>query len=97
VADFAIARPRWSQLAGNGTPACVYVVSGRDGSLLRTLLGSFEDDSYAAPGTSQAFGFSLAALGDVDGDGLADFAVGEERWSNMGNDPDRAVVFLGAR
>lgn len=95
VADFAIARPRWSQSICNLTPACVYVISGRDGSLLRTLLGSFEDETHAGPGTSQAFGISMAALGDVNGDGLADFAASEDRYPNHVDDPDRAVVFLG--
>jgi hypothetical protein len=50
-----------------GTPGQVQVLSGRDGSVLATRSGTAAGD---------AFGFSLAVLGDADGDGVADVAVG---------------------
>jgi hypothetical protein len=43
------------------------VVSGRDGSVIRFIYGR---------ATPQAFGTGTARLGDVDGDGVEDFAVG---------------------
>ena len=45
----------------------VYVQSGRDGSILRTIMS---DVSFAS------FGTTIATLGDIDGDGKADLAVG---------------------
>jgi len=44
-----------------------FVFSGRDGELIRTLDG---------PSASSGFGLALDALGDVDGDGLPDSAIG---------------------
>ncbi len=43
------------------------VFSGRDGSVLTTLFGLFADDR---------FGAAVSALGDIDGDARADYAVG---------------------
>lgn len=44
-----------------------FVFSGRDGALLRTLDG---------PSPASGFGLALDALGDIDGDGFPDFAIG---------------------
>ncbi|MFN0009064.1 MAG: integrin alpha [Planctomycetota bacterium] len=44
-----------------------FVFSGRDGELLRTLDG---------PSSGSGFGLALDALGDLDGDGFPDFAIG---------------------
>ncbi len=49
-------------------PGVVRLVSGADGALMREL-------SSASAGPD--FGYTLAAVGDVDGDGGADVAVGE--------------------
>lgn len=51
----------------NSNRGAVYVQSGADGSILRTV---------NSPITFGSFGVTLAALGDVDGDGLADVAIG---------------------
>jgi len=45
-------------------------------------------------GETGGFGFSLAAAGDVNGDGYADFVVGEPGYDH---DAGAAHVFLGAR
>jgi hypothetical protein len=56
--------------ATNGnTAGSAYVYSGSDGTLLRTLRG----------GAGDQLGISVSGLGDVDGDGLADYAVGANR------------------
>ena len=44
-----------------------FLFSGRDGALLRTLEG---------PSPASGFGLALDALGDLDGDGIPDFAIG---------------------
>ncbi len=48
----------------------VYLYSARDGHLLYTLDGEFADDM---------FGESISGLGDINGDGRADFVVGAWR------------------
>jgi hypothetical protein len=45
----------------------VYLISGKDGSVLRT---------YAAPAGAQSYGWAVATLADLDGDGQADLATG---------------------
>ena len=51
------------------SPGMVHVYSGKGGSWIATLYGDVDLDN---------FGASVANLGDVDGDGLGDFAVGAE-------------------
>ena len=67
--DLIVGAPQQSldakvKLDGNGA-ATVY--SGKDGAKLHILHGAAAED---------AFGWSVAGVGDVDGDGYADFAVG---------------------
>ncbi|MGE3616497.1 MAG: FG-GAP-like repeat-containing protein [Gemmatimonadales bacterium] len=51
----------------------VYVYSGKDGSLLRTITGR-------VPG--ETFGFDATGIGDVDGDGIVDLLL-TSSWSNV--------------
>jgi len=60
--------PRRTKEPGQGR---VWIFSGRDGVVVDVLRGSEE-----AGATQAWFGHSLAALGDVDGDRVPDFAVG---------------------
>lgn len=62
--DYAIGAP--GDAEGGERAGAVYVFSGRDGALLRKIVG---------PARS-ATGWSLAAAGDVDGDGVGDVLVG---------------------
>ncbi|QJE97433.1 FG-GAP repeat protein [Luteolibacter luteus] len=57
----------------NSNRGAVYVLSGFDGSILRTV---------NSPVTFGSFGATLAALGDVDADGLKDVAVGSPALRN---------------
>lgn len=63
VADFVIGAPGFP--AGN-FDGKVYAYSGATGALLHAVTG----------GGFEGLGFSVAALGDVDGDGVADYATG---------------------
>ena len=66
IGDFLVSQP----YAENGAlvdAGCVSVYSGADGSVLRTL--------YGADARSH-FGQGASAVGDVNGDGSGDFAVG---------------------
>lgn len=51
----------------NSSLGAVFVISGADGTLLRTI---------PAPTSVSSFGLTLATLGDVDDDGRPDLAVG---------------------
>jgi len=51
----------------------VYLYSGKDGSLMRAITGRI-------PG--ETFGFDATGVGDVDGDGVADFLL-TSTWSNV--------------
>ncbi|HET6162894.1 MAG TPA: VCBS repeat-containing protein [Planctomycetota bacterium] len=66
AADFAVTRP-YVDATDPNNPGHVSVHSGGDGSLLYDLAGVKPYDG---------FGYSVAPLGDRDGDGVVDFAVG---------------------
>ncbi len=65
--DLLVGSPRYSgsSSAFNAGRACLF--SGRTGTLLKTWYGEAYEDS---------FGESVASVGDYDGDGLPDFAIG---------------------
>ena len=87
-ADIAVGAPGETGV-GNTTQGRAYVFSGADGSLLLTL-----DDPN--PQTNADFGYSVA-VGEVNGDGKADIAVGATGEDVDGNvDQGRAYVFSGA-
>ncbi|MBK6940715.1 MAG: FG-GAP repeat protein [Planctomycetes bacterium] len=61
--DYAIAAPNFVHSGGMGR---VFVISGRTGSVMVTLDGTT---------SGAAFGTGIAAVGDVDGDGVQEIAV----------------------
>ncbi len=64
--DLLVADPLWQGVEGR-----VLVLSGVDGSTLHELRGA-----------SELYGWSIAALGDVDGDGVRDFASSQPGLTN---------------
>ena len=77
--DFAVGH--WN--VGSGA---VHIFSGATGALLRILEGSAPDDR---------FGRALAALGDLNGDGFADFAVAASGNDDGGVDSGKVYVYSG--
>jgi len=72
--------------AGGPQAGRAYVYSGRDGSLLNVVTG--------APGNR--LGFSVAGVGDVNGDGVPDYAAGgPARFSSNPPQNGRVIVVSG--
>ncbi len=71
---------------GNEDTGQARIVSGVDGSEIRTLFGS-------APGG--LFGFSVSGAGDYDNDGHADVLIGSPRTQENGPDTGSARVYSG--
>lgn len=64
---------------------CVYCISGGTNAVLFTLCGA----AY------ESFGESCTGLGDVDGDGIGDFAIGAPFARGSGNFPGEVRVYSG--
>ena len=62
----------------------VYVLSGADGSVLRTIASDIGFSSFAT---------ALAAIGDIDGDGRADLAVGAYGFRSGGIPVGRVTTY----
>ncbi len=67
-------------------PGAAYVYSGLDGSLIYKFTGESAGD---------LFGWSVAGLGDINGDGFADMLVGAESNDAAGTNAGRAYVYSG--
>src|SRR5262245_42709966 len=89
LADFLVGAPQSSYLtAAVVGPGYVALHSGATGALVLTLAGGVAGDR---------FGFSVGWTGDLDGDGLADFAVGTPLQDGIAlPDAGRATVYSGA-
>ncbi|KQW82612.1 beta strand repeat-containing protein [Brevundimonas sp. Root1279] len=77
----------WQANGAGANAGLAQVYSGATGLLLHTFTGSAAADQ---------FGVSVASLGDIDGDGLADLAVGANLDDNMGPNSGSVTAFSGA-
>jgi len=83
--DIAVAA--WMDDVGGMDAGSVRLLAGATGAVLRTLVGE-------APG--DAFGWSIAGCGDIDGDGVPDQVVGAPQADPQGDLSGRAYVVSGA-
>src|SRR5688572_753822 len=87
--DFAISAPGSEFGADTAVAGAVFIFSGQDGTILRTLTDG-----------SAGFGFALANLGDLNGDGVNDLLIGSPQVdladNGIAEQFGRAWVFSGA-
>ncbi|MCX7045566.1 MAG: FG-GAP-like repeat-containing protein [Candidatus Sumerlaeota bacterium] len=90
VADIIIGAPHEDPSLTVVDGGRVYLFSGADGSRLRTLVSP-------NPETSGLFGASVAAVGDVDGDGIPDIVIGAPGEAGAGGaaSAGRAYIISG--
>jgi hypothetical protein len=81
-ADVLVGAPRGTPPAGSA-----YLFSGRDGSLIHAWQGV---------GAGDEFGRALAGVGDVDGDGVRDLAVGAPLADGAGTNAGQLTLYSGA-
>jgi len=87
AADFLVGA-RYADVGAAIDAGSVFVYSGKDGRLLYRLDGE---------GAGDWFGVAVAGIGDVDGDGRADFIVGAQFGrASSGAQTGTAYVFSGA-
>ncbi len=64
----------------------MYLYSGKDGRVLRTVTGALKGD---------AFGFDATGIGDLNGDGTIDFLITSAWSSAAGEKSGRVYVIAG--
>src|SRR5215207_530212 len=93
VRDFAVSATGESVAFAGGTyDGQVTVSSAKSGQLLFTLQNP--DPQLQAP--DKLFGHALLGLGDLDGDGIGEIAVGARRYDGIRPDEGRVYLYRGA-
>jgi len=95
IGDFAIGDPT-ADPRGRIDAGSVYVIFGRRGAQPRLSLAELGDRGYRIDGRAAGarLGVSLAALGDDNGDDLADFAIGAPRGAVAGRGRSGVVYII---
>jgi hypothetical protein len=52
---------------------------------------------YVGEGTDDHFGVNATTLGDINGDGFADFAICADKNNENGNDAGKVYIYFGAK
>ncbi|MBU8871224.1 MAG: FG-GAP repeat protein [Gemmatimonadales bacterium] len=85
--DWAVGAPQ-PEVVDN-LPGKVYVFFGAD------ILPSSPDKTFTGGAAADQFGYSVAAAGDFNGDGIDDFIVGAPYYDTGGSDRGAAYVIYG--
>lgn len=83
--DIAVGAP-YFHLTPQATVGKLYLYSGATGALIWSVLGEASGDF---------FGSFVAAVGDIDGDGIGDIATGAHKHDSAGRDAGRVYIFSG--
>jgi hypothetical protein len=103
VPDLVIGAPGWA-VGGpcfNGQPhfetGFASIVSGLNGALIRRHTGIDYTCGCGSCGPigGSRLGISVAAIGDVNNDGIPDYVVGSDRGNPAGGDSGRATIYSG--
>lgn len=90
LSDILIGAPKWNQALGRA-----YLIFGKEtGWAMRTNLNQ-ADASFNGVETREEVGWSLADLGDVDGDGFGDFLLGAPGDQDIGSVADNSHLVYG--
>ncbi len=76
VPDLVIGAPGEPDDLNVSRPGRVYILSGASGALTSVAIG-LPNTSFSSCGSNPRLGTSVVLLGDVDGDGISDFAAGD--------------------
>ena len=87
--DLLVGAPRWNNGESSEGKAFLYLGSASGGTTIPAW--QLEGNQVSAN-----LGTALAAAGDVNGDGYADFLVGSSRYDNGNTDEGRVYLFLGS-
>jgi predicted nucleic acid-binding Zn-ribbon protein len=72
-----------------------YIIFGKNAGWQMDIPLDKADASILGTDTAERFGYSVAGVGDVNGDGFDDMLFGAPGNDNMGNDAGRAYLFFG--
>ncbi|MCK5302816.1 MAG: FG-GAP repeat protein, partial [Candidatus Thorarchaeota archaeon] len=92
IDDFIIGEPYWGSSAGKGS---AYLFLGRLDASWDELTLADAQASFIAEASGGWFGRWTAGLGDIDGNGYADFAVSDQGNDEAGHNAGKLYVFLG--
>ncbi len=92
IDDFIIGEPDWGSIARKGS---AYLFLGRLDASWDELTLADAQASFIAEASGGWFGGWTGGLGDIDGNGYADFAVSDQGNDEAGHNAGKLYVFLG--
>ncbi|MCS7220177.1 MAG: integrin alpha [Anaerolineae bacterium] len=90
LADFLISAPHYNGAAGK-----VYLILGRSAGWARDVSLANADASFVGEYPGDLAGQSVAAAGDVNGDGLGDFLIGASSNNEASSSAGKVYLILG--